>query len=198
MTAPLMAVLSFLIASSSPAQLPYTQEQVIAYAKSIDVQKLDPSLPSQRLEDWLESGPPHAHIWHWTIADTCDLKPDDPNQIYPLCVEVSFGRNGEYGELLVQVGNERQGIAGTPRLYSGVGVYEAVYVMTGGSERLSDLPSLLDEPAVTGGVQKLYSQIVARHVIGIPAGADFAAIRPYLSKRLAAQLQRAQACQDDY
>jgi hypothetical protein len=69
MKACFLAMLPLLLASSSSAQLPYTQEQAIAYAKSIDVQTLDPSLPSQRLEEWLQSGPPHAHIWSWRVAD---------------------------------------------------------------------------------------------------------------------------------
>jgi hypothetical protein len=65
----------------------YTQEQVIAYAKSIEVQTLDPSLPSQRLEDWLQSGPPHAHIGYWRVSDTCDLKELEvpfPNGDWPI------------------------------------------------------------------------------------------------------------------
>jgi hypothetical protein len=197
-TAPFVVALLLLITSSSLAQLPYTQEQVIAYAKSIDVERLDRSLPSQHLEDWLQSGPPHAHIWRWTVADTCDLKPDDPNQVYPLCAKVTFSRGGENGEFLVQIGNSRQGVVGVPKLYGGVGTWERVYVPTGGSERLSDIPALLDQPAVTGGVQKLYVEIVAHHPIGIPAGAELAAIRPYLSERLAEQLQAAQACLNDY
>ncbi|HKR29966.1 MAG TPA: hypothetical protein VJT08_05790, partial [Terriglobales bacterium] len=183
-----VAILLLLVTPSAPAQLPYTQEQVIAYAKSIDVHTLDASLPSQHLEDWLDSGAPNAHIWYWIVADTCDLKPADPNEVDPLCAKVSFGRNDEYGEFLVQVGNSREGIIGKPKLYYGVGVYERVGVVTGGSERLSDLPSLLDQPAVAGGVQKLYSDIVAHHPIGIPVGPEIASIRPYLSKRLAEQI----------
>jgi hypothetical protein len=198
MKAYFLAMLCFVVVSYSPAQLPYTKEQVIAHAKSIDVQTLDPSLPSQRLEDWLQSGPPHAHILSWRVADTCDLKPDDPDVDYPLCAKVTFGRDGENGEFLVHVGTIRSGIVGTPNLYYGVGVYEEVFVRTGSSQRLSGLPALLDQPAVTGGVQKLYSEIVARHPIGIPTGAEMRAIRPFLSKRLADQLQTAQACQADY
>lgn len=198
MKACFLSVLALLAASSSFAQLPYTQEQVIAYAKSIDVHTLDPSLPSQRLEDWLQAGPPHSHIWQWIVADTCDLKPDDQDVDYPLCAKVKFGREGENGDFLVQVGTNRSGIGGVPKLYYGVGVYEAVFVITGSSERLSDLPALLDQPAVTGGVQKLYSEIVAHHPIGVPTSAEMTAIRPFLSKRLAEQLQTAQACQEDY
>lgn len=192
-----LAMLSLLFTTYSSAQLPYTQERVIAYAKSIDVKTLDPLLPSQRLEDWLQSGPPHAQIWHWVVASTCDLKPDDPGLDYPLCVKTKFGRKGENGELMVQVGTDRFGIVGTPKLY-GVGVYETWPVTTGSSERLSDLPGLLDQPVVTGGVQSLYSEIVAHHPIGIPTGQQMTTIRPYLSKRLAEQLQIAQACQDEY
>ncbi len=198
MKAYFVATLSLLVASSCPAQLPYTEEQVIAYAKSIDVEMLDPSLPSQRLEDWLQSGPPHAHVGYWSVANTCDLKPDDPNVDYPLCAKVTFSRDGEHGQFLTQVGTSRSGIVGRPQLHYGVGVWEGVFVLTGGSERLSDLPALLDQPAVTGGVQKLYEEIVAHHPIGIPTGAEMAAIQLYLSKRLAKQLQTAQACQDDY
>ena len=55
MRACFLAMLSLVSASFSSAQLPYTKEQVIVYAKSIDVQLLDPSLPSQRLEDWLQN-----------------------------------------------------------------------------------------------------------------------------------------------
>lgn len=198
MKANLVATLSLLAASTSPTQLPYTEEQVIAYAKSLDVQMLDPSLPSQRLEDWLQTGPPHAHIWSWTVADTCDLKPVGPNIDYPLCAKVTFSRDGQNGQFLTQVGTSRSGIVGRAQLYYGVGVWEGVFVLTGGSERLSELPALLDQPAVTGGVQKLYEEIVAHHPIGIPAGAEMTTLGPFLSKRLAEQLQTAQACEEDY
>jgi hypothetical protein len=195
-----LAMLALFFASSSFAQHPYTEEQVIAYAKSIDVRRLDPSLPSQRLEDWLQSGPPHAHIGYWSMEDTCDLKPGDSDEDYPLCARIGFNRNGEGGFLLVQVGTERTGIVGPPQLYEAIGVFEANswIVMTGSAGRLSDLPALLDQPAVTDGVQKLYSEIVALHPIGIPTGAEMTAIRPFLSKRLAEQIQTAQACQEDY
>lgn len=204
MKACFLAMLSLVAISYSFAQLPYTQNQVIAYAKSIDVQTLDPSLPSQRLEDWLQSGPPHAHIGSWIVAESCQLK--DPEVPYPLCARIWFYREGRKGNLygqegyfLVQVGNSKDGIVGHPQLfYPNIDVREGTGVMTGGTERLSELPALLDQPVVTDGAQKLYEKIVAHHPIGIPAGVKLAAIQPYLSKRLAEQLQTAQACQDDY
>lgn len=129
---------------------------------------------------------------------SCDLKPDDPNVDYPLCAKVTFSRDGENGQFLTKVGTSGSGIVGRPELHYGIGVWEGVLVLTGSAERLSELPALLDQPAVTGGVQKLYSEIVAHHPIGMTAGAEMAAIRPYLSKRLSEQLQTARACQEDY
>jgi len=201
MRACLLAMLSLVFVSHSLAQLPYTQEQVIEYAKSIDVQALDSSLPSQRLEDWLLSGPPHAHVGYWRVEGSCDLK--DPEAPYPVCARVSFFRGGyrygQQGYLLVQVGNSKDGIVGNPQLfYPSIGVWEGSLIMTGSADRLSDLPALLDQPVVIEGVEKLYGEIATHHPIGIPAGVKLATIEPYLSKRLAEQFQTAQACQDDY
>lgn len=98
MKARFLALLSLLVASSSFAQLPYAQKQVVAYAKSIDVHTLDPSLPSQHLVDWLQSGPPHVHILDWIVSDSCDLKEPGalfPDGDWPICARVSFVRNGE-------------------------------------------------------------------------------------------------------
>ncbi len=200
MKAYFLAMLSLLVASSSTGQLRDSENQVIAYAKSIDVKTLDPSLPSQRLEDWLQSGPPHAQIGNWSVADTCDLKPGSPNEDYPLCARVAFSRNDEGGFLLIQVGTTNKGIVGSPQLYGGIGVFEfgGFVVMTGSAERLSDLPALLDQPAITGGVRKLYEEIVAHHPIGIPVGAAKAVILRLLSERMTQQLQTAQACEEDY
>jgi hypothetical protein len=84
----LLAALSFLVASYSAAQLPYTEKRVINYAKSIEVKTLDSSLPSQRLEDWLQFGQPHAHILFWEM-NTCDLKPDSIED-YPFVLRLGL------------------------------------------------------------------------------------------------------------
>jgi hypothetical protein len=47
-------------------------------------------------------------------------------------------------------------------------------------------------------VRELYQQIVARRPLGIPKGADKAAIWPFLSNRLTQELDAAQACEGDY
>src|SRR6266404_6311488 len=96
----------FLVASSLHAQLPLTEEQVIEYSKSIDVKLLDPSLPSERLEDWLRSGPPHAEFLRWQSSETCDNK-GDVDTDYPRCVRIAFGRGGQSGYFLVHIGTFR-------------------------------------------------------------------------------------------
>src|SRR5260370_40500112 len=197
MKACLLAALSLLVASSSTAQPPYTEKQVIAYAKSIDVKMLDPSLPSQRLEDWLQSGPPHAHILFWEMDATCDLKPDDSSEDYPLCAEVRVTHDGQFGFILVQVGTLNKGIVGPPSIYRGVRVEETWEIVTGSSERLSDLPSLLNQPAFTGGGGQLYEEIVAHPPIALPSGAGIAAIRRCLCERLSETHLTAKACHAD-
>src|ERR1700722_8554677 len=177
MKACFFAMLSLLVASSAPAQHPYTEKQVIAYAKAIDVKTLDASLPSQRLEDWLQSGPPQAHI-KWTVADTCDNKPFK-NEDFPLCAKIWFSRNGQTGSMLIQVGRLHKGIVGAPQFMNAL-VWEegSVFITTGNVERLSGLSALLDQPAFARGVEQLYNEIVEHHPIGIPAGAEKAVIWP--------------------
>ena len=122
---------------------------------------------------------------------------------YPLCVLVRTGRHGQWGQFLVQVGTLHKGIVGSPQLYDfGISVIEegpGVY-QTGYTERLSELPGLVDQPQtpIIDGVRKLYKEVVDHHPIGIPVGAEKVTIWPFLSKRLSKQLQTAQACEDDY
>jgi hypothetical protein len=145
MKAYFLPMLSLLVVSSFGVQVPYTEKQVVAYAKSIDVKTLDPNLSSQRLEDWLESGAPHAHIGYWSVEDTCDLKPVSPSEDYPLCARVRFSRNDKGGFFLVRVGSIHKGIVGRPQLYGDIIVVKGNdWAVTSFAERLSDLPALLD------------------------------------------------------
>jgi hypothetical protein len=197
-----LAMLLLLAASSARAQHAYTEKQVIAYAKSIDVKTLDPSLPSQRLEDRLQTSVPHPQTLVWLVEDTCWLKGFDPNGDDPLCAHVRIIRNGQWGEFLVQVGTFRKGIVGPPKLSEfGISIHEdPIWSATGGTDQLSDLPGLPDQPnrLIVDDARKLYEEVVSHHPIGIPAGAQMATIRPFLSKRLTEQLQTAQACEEDY
>lgn len=179
MKASFLAVLSLLVASSSIAQLPVTEKEAVAYAKALDVKILDPSLPSQGLEEWLQNGPPHIETLRWQSDDTCDLHGDSSNRDYPRCVRIAFARGGQEGYFLVLIGTLKKGIIGPPQLYYGPDVVERGFVQTGSADQLSGLPHLLDLPAVTGGVSDLYQKIVAQHPIGIPQGTDKTALWPF-------------------
>jgi hypothetical protein len=184
-------------AQQATAAYEKAEKDAVAYVKAIDVRALDSSLPSQRFEEWLQSGPPRIDHLRWMLDETCDLKPDLDTD-YPRCVRIDFRRGGQSGWILILIGTMKKGIIGPPRLYEPIDVSEGSFVNTGGAERLSGLPDLLNQPVVTGGVDDLYLRIVARHPIGIPTGEDKAALWPFLSRRLTQQLETAQACQDDY
>ena len=135
----LMVVPSFLTANASS-----TAKQVVVYAKALDVSKLDPTLFSQRLDERLRSGPAHVETVTWTMSD-CDLKPSgSPNYVAPLCVRVGFLRGNVGGRAIITIGTFRNGISGTPH-------FANILVSTKGklnfhySEKLSDLPRLLDD-----------------------------------------------------
>jgi hypothetical protein len=69
---------------------------------------------------------------------------------------------------------------------------------------MESLPVLLlliaqmQPPQPEAVVRQLYTEIVARRPLGIPAGADKEALWPLLSTRLVRQLETAQVCEDDY
>ena len=52
-------VVLVLVPSSLSSKQHFTEQQVISYAKALDVSKLDPMLSSQRLDQWLRFGPAH-------------------------------------------------------------------------------------------------------------------------------------------
>src|ERR1039458_6793876 len=101
-----LSALALLCVHCCPAQRSAAEKQAaagyekaekddVAYVKAIDVKTLDPALPSQGLEDWLKSGPPHTDFLTWMLDDTCDKKPDLDTD-YPRCVRIAFGRGGHY------------------------------------------------------------------------------------------------------
>jgi hypothetical protein len=92
----------------------------VAYVKAIDVKTLDPSLLSQRLGDWLKSGPPQIDFLKWMPDETCDEKPDLDSDCRR-CVRIEFRRGGQSGYFLVLIGTLKKGIIGPPRLYFGPG-----------------------------------------------------------------------------
>ena len=47
-------------------------------------------------------------------------------------------------------------------------------------------------------VRSLYTEVIARHPVGIPRDADMKAVAPYLSKNLLRRIDLALACENDY
>jgi hypothetical protein len=123
-----------------------TEQRIISYAKALDVSKLDPSLSSQRLDQWLQSGPAHLDTVKWEMSD-CDLKPDisNPNYVAPLCAKVRFKRGSCGGWAIIRVGTFRDGIGGTPHLEYIFAAVGSNYDRPPESRSLSDLPRLLDK-----------------------------------------------------
>lgn len=185
-------------AAFDKAKYDKAEKDAVAYVKAIDVKTLDSSLPSQRLEDWLKSGPPHTDFSRWWLDETCDQKPDYEDIDYSRCVRIDFRRGGHSGYLLILVGTLHKGIIGPPQLYEPISVWEEGFANIGGALQLSGLPHLLEAPLISTPVTDFFQQVVARHPIGIPTGADKSALWPFLSRRLIQQLETTQACQDDY
>jgi len=131
-------------------EVSYTVErkEVIRYAKALDVGTLDPALSSERLDDWLRSGPARSDKLAWGVRLDCDArrKPTLPTNESPLCVTAVFGRGDIRGWATIVIGTLGKGPSGSPRLQS-----VSVQPMSKDerarqtSDKLSDLPRLLDE-----------------------------------------------------
>jgi len=97
-----------------------SENEMLTYARTLDVQKLDPTLPSQGFEEWLRSGPAHIDVALWGVSLDCNLKdpgfeipnPDD----WPICVKVDYARGVGWGEAMIIVGTRGKGISGSPHL----------------------------------------------------------------------------------
>lgn len=191
-------------------------KEEVAFAKAIDVHKLDSSLPSQPLESWLRSGPIHASHVEWNGLQ-CNIKEGQHGKEGQyevirdaqgrLCAGVSFQQGN--ATVRINVAGSGNGPAGPVKLtYLGVrdkddGLLTPVPA-DGNMERVSDtgrlseLHRLLDQQAVIDVTRNLYDAVVAHHSLGIPRGQDQITISPLISKRLREQFQTAQACQADY
>jgi hypothetical protein len=76
-----------------------------------------------------------------------------------------------------------------------MGIFTLIVLLQFGSYVFANAPAEHPPDYV---VRKLYQQVVVRRTLGIPKGADKAAIIPFLSKGLIQKLDTAQACEDDY
>lgn len=66
----------------------------------------------------------------------------------------------------------------------------------GGYAQQGRSPSVDERPETV--VRSLYSEVVARHPVGIPKQADMKALAPYLGESLLHRIELAHACEDDY
>jgi hypothetical protein len=121
----------------------YTDDAVLQYAKSIDVAKLDSTLSSQRLEDWLLRGPARIDELYWNISQNCDLKDLEPDADgdLPLCVKLGLRRRSITGFGVLRVGTLKHGVSGQPALQY-LDVLRPFSV--GSYDKLSDFPRFLD------------------------------------------------------
>ena len=154
-----LTILLMLFPFYANAQASYAERDAIQYAKSVDVAKLDATLSSQRLEDWLRLGPPHLDRVNWQLSTHCDQKAvrnDVPYSELPLCVKIFYERDDIKGWSMITVGTIGKGPVGPPHLQN-VWVEPSKTEDEGGGDtyisdmsiRLSDLPLLLDEVSYT-------------------------------------------------
>lgn len=131
-------------ATLSIAQTQSYDDAVVKFAKSVDVARIDSTLSSQRLEDWLLRGPAGIDELYWNISQDCDLKGPEPNADgdLPLCVKIGFRRgNTSSGFGVLRVGTLKHGVIGQPAfLY--LDVLRPFSV--GSYDKLSDFPHFLD------------------------------------------------------
>jgi hypothetical protein len=146
------AVFIILFAGAVVQGQSYTEDALVQYAKSIDVSKLDSTLPSQPLAQWLLRGPARIEVLSWRVSLDCDLKDPEPDAEgdLPLCVKIGFRRGNVTGFGLLTVGSRKSGIKGRPVLQ-----YLAVLSppSVGNYDKLSEFPRYLDGIVSIGNEQ---------------------------------------------
>ena len=110
--------LSALVASALTfGQSAITEPKLIAYAKGLDVSRLDSTLPKQALDKWFSAQGIAEDKLIWRRSD-CDLMPsfDKPNEPRPLCVAFVItvaSDTGVFGKIFV--GTDQKWIDGPPK-----------------------------------------------------------------------------------
>jgi hypothetical protein len=127
------------------SSLPKADRAVLNYARALDVHELDPTLPSQRLDEWLRLSPARIDYVEWRLSPNCDRKPVDlkPTDEWPVCVQVVFLRNGVGGWAMVRVGTGNKPISGLPRVDYFTMMADPPIAHR--PKTLSELPKALDE-----------------------------------------------------
>lgn len=142
----LVALVVLMLAAPCRSETPApTEADVVAYAKKVDVAKLDPALQSQSLEEWRRAGPARVERLEWQMSD-CDLKPGDKEPLggYPLCVRLVYQRSWVSGWIIITIGTKRKGIVEPPRFeYAVVSMRSEKGMQFENANKLSDLPRVM-------------------------------------------------------
>jgi hypothetical protein len=129
------------------------QAEVIAYAKQLDVSRLDPTLPKRPLEEWMRDSGALANASSWQVSD-CGQMPDPRKpEPLPLCVDFRIvhgdcsGRPCAviWGKILV--GTLRDRVTGGPEFWGMMLLTGSAYDYKGfdAADSLSELPRLLEK-----------------------------------------------------
>ena len=138
----LMAILISLIAfTNTRSQNKTSDQQMIAYAKNLQVAQIDPSLPSQHLDPWLRSLIGNAPQ-QWQIAE-CATQLDTAVRVEnPAVCSKLFSQlpDGRRLELWIAIGSRKTGARGPATLWL---AYFGVPGQEKPAAKLSDLPELV-------------------------------------------------------
>lgn len=114
----ILAVLAGVAGAREPGEA--RDRRVIEAVRRVPARSIDPSLPQQPLEDWLEerkADPAEPLVWEVDDCGEQSGTPADAGRDFPMCVSVSF----RYTEVstayvVLMVGTFRKGLQGTPQL----------------------------------------------------------------------------------
>ena len=122
--------------------------EVIRYARSLPVSRIEPGMPKQRLDTWLRKILGRNLPLKWEVNDCGEQTgtPVDRGRDFPMCVEATAETLDVFFTVSLMVGTFRRGVSGTPQIrglaihIEGEGEFEV--------KRLSNLKGKLRELGV--------------------------------------------------
>lgn len=152
-----------------------SDQQVIEYAKSLNVSELDDSLPSQRLDDWLRSGDLGANDLSWRVDRDCDLKPSPGDADRPTCASFGFSRDDVSVGAMITVSQHSKGLSGKPHFK-----HATLVRMPIGADRRRFVKELSDLPAAIAELAALPPPIASSAIVAYAKALDVAQLDPAL------------------
>lgn len=141
------AAATLMITALISAQPRPDEAKLVAYAKALDVSRLDATLAPQPLAAWIAKlGVPATDVT-WRSSD-CSLMPDPakPDEPRPLCVDFIVTIRESHIKGLVVVGTQHKGIEGPARFESMFVIYgPAADPKMASALKLSELRRLIAE-----------------------------------------------------